>query len=574
VISVFGVRAEAYSRGLTGVEAAVVTDVESVAPAYLEAVGKRETGRPFYGMLLYEEPQSRVILNSVAGLAAQVADIDARRGVVAQFCNGTLPINGGPPSASLWTSVDPTMQQTVGEFFALCDAMLVRSYAEFGRISKLLKRPRRFEPVVVEPAIPAFERVRPVRPAAVVWAPLRPSTYVAWHALALMEFFGELTFVTGDGAELTGYPGRFVRPGPGLDEILARAGCVVCVDPDDPGAAVAFARCGLGVVAPLSSGAHEFVRDAVTFDIANFGSIHTAVQIAVAQAAAVRTIPVPPPVPVRPELPPADELPLVSVVLCTYNRRDDVTRALKCLEQQTYPRLEVIVVNDAGENVDDVIARFPFARPHNIAVNGGVLRAIGEGLREATGAYVQVLADDDWLDPDHIEGLVGAMLRSGAAIAHGNALIRYQDVVPGAEPVTTGFNAVVFNESTTPSEALISTPIAGNSLIFRRDVLDEIGSWREDCILADQEFQLRAAARYMFAYVDRMTVEWRARGTANLSTTTDSSVELRRVFEELHPRPDRPHLTRRRNEALANVGKRTPGVFVFPPTLTVRKGPP
>jgi glycosyltransferase involved in cell wall biosynthesis len=269
-------------------------------------------------------------------------------------------------------------------------------------------------------------------------------------------------------------------------------------------------------------------------------------------------------------LPPADALPLVSVVLCTYNRREDVTRALTCLQQQTYPRLEVVVVNDAGENVDDVIARFPIARPHNLPVNGGVLKAIGEGLRQAQGEYIQVLADDDWLHPDHVEGLVGAMLRTGAALAHGNTLIRYQDLIPGSEPKTTGFNAMVFNDSVSPTNALLSTPIAGHSLIFRRDIFEEIGTWREDCILADQEFQLRAANHYVMVFVDRMTAEWRVRGSDNLSSNTDSSIELRRVYEEFHPMPDRPYLELRRQEMLAKVGTRTPGVFAFPPSLHIR----
>ena len=569
MISVFGARAETYARGLTGIGAAVIADSEMLMTAYVEAVRFREMGQPFYGMLLYEDPRSRIILRNAGAVAAVFPDFDRRHSAVEQFCNGTLPIDGTRTSADLWAQPDEMLNQTTGEYFTLSDAMLVRSNTEFLRLAPLLKRPRRVEVVVVEPELPRFDRAQPSRPSVVVWAPERPSTQVALHALALTEFLGEVTFVTNDGAALPGYSGRFMQIGDEVPEILARACCVLCVDPDDPGAAVAFARRGVGVVAPLTVGAHEFVRDVVTFEIGAFRSILTAVQIAVAQPASVRALPVPLPVPVRPALPPADALPLVSVVLCTYNRREDVTRALTCLQQQTYPRLEVVVVNDAGENVDDVIARFPIARPHNLPVNGGVLKAIGEGLRQARGEYIQVLADDDWLQPDHVEGLVGAMLRTGASIAHGNTLIRYQQLVAGSEPKTTGYNAVVFNETATPTDALISTPIAGHSLIFRRDVFEQIGTWREDCILADQEFQLRVSNHYVMVYVDRMTAEWRVRGSDNLSSTTNSSAELRRVYDELHPMPDRPHVQRRREEILGNVGRRTQGVFAFPPTLEV-----
>ncbi len=569
MISVFGARAEAFARGLSGIEAAVITNSELTSSAYVAAVTRRETGLPFYGMVLYEDLRSRMIMLNVATLAEGIADFDLRRGLVEGFCSGVLPLTAGGVSADLWAKPEPLVQQVIGEFFSLCDAMLVRSNTEYLRLVPLLKRARQFEIAVVEPVLPHFERTQPAGPSVVVWAPYHTSRQVAVQAVALTEFLGEITFVTGDGEPLGGYPGRFMRAGDDVAEVLARACCVLCADPDDPGAAIAFARRGVGVVAPLSAGAHEFVRGLVTYDIGTLRSITEAVQIALAQPASVRAVPQAPRAPERPALPAVQPLPLVSVVLCTYNRREDVTRALTCLQQQTYPNIEVVVVNDAGENVDDVIARFPQARPHNIPVNGGVLKAIGEGLRQARGDYVQVLADDDWLEPDHVEALVGAMLRTGAWIAHTNTLIRHQELVPGSEPKTVGFNAIVFSESTTPTDALIATPIAGHSIIFRRDMLEAIGTWREDCILADQEFQLRAAGKYVLVYVDRITAEWRSRGSDNLSTVTDSTVEMRRMYEELHPISGRPHLQRRREEALGRVGTRTVGVFAFPPTLEV-----
>jgi GT2 family glycosyltransferase len=190
------------------------------------------------------------------------------------------------------------------------------------------------------------------------------------------------------------------------------------------------------------------------------------------------------------------------------------------------------------------------------------------------GEYVQLLADDDWLEPDHIEGMMAALLHTGATIAHGNTLIRFQDLHPGSEPVTTGYNLVTFAESTTPTGALIATSIAGNAMLFRRDMFAAIGPWDDDCILADQELQMRAANRFVMVYVDRVTAEFRARGSDNFSSRTDSSIELRRVYEEMHPRPDRPHVLAQRKATLENVASREKGVFAFPATIKISpKGP-
>jgi hypothetical protein len=156
-------------------------------------------------------------------------------------------------------------------------------------------------------------------------------------------------------------------------------------------------------------------------------------------------------------------------------------------------------------------------------------------------------------------------------------VIHYQKRRDDGSVLTTGFNAIVFNDTTTATQALISTPIAGQSLIIRRDIIDEIGGFRDDCILADQEFQLRAANRYVFAYVDHMTAEWRVRGKSNFSATVNSREAQRQVYEELHPLPERPLIEAHRRATLENIGLRPPG-FIFPATITFAEpqetGPP
>ena len=52
---------------------------------------------------------------------------------------------------------------------------------------------------------------------------------------------------------------------------------------------------------------------------------------------------------------PVDE-PLVSVIIPTYNRPDGLRRALASVSAQTFRDFEVIVVNDAGIPVEQVVA--------------------------------------------------------------------------------------------------------------------------------------------------------------------------------------------------------------------------
>jgi len=255
----------------------------------------------------------------------------------------------------------------------------------------------------------------------------------------------------------------------------------------------------------------------------------------------------------------------------TLNRPGDVRNVLQCIAAQRYPKVESVVVNDGGVRLDEIVAAFPFARVLNLPQNVGALRAELEGIAIARGEFIQLLADDDWLYPDHIERLAFALLRTGGSIAHGNILIRYQERQADETLVTTGFNASVFAATTTPSDALICTPIAGQALLIRRTVLDEIGSWRPDCFLADQEFQTRAAARYPFVWVDHVTGEHRIRGESLFNKSGEESArEMQRIFEEMHPIAGRPMLQAIRDATVANVAARKPGVQVFAPSIILR----
>ena len=568
MISAFGPRARAYVEGLGDLEA-VVADMTMLGPAYAEAVRRRTLGQAFYGMVIFEERRAQTTLACAGPVLGQIADFDERCAALDQLGTGRLVVDG-KPAESLW-ELPAATGKIVAEFLALADVTLVRSYAEAARLGALGPRPRSIEPVLSVPRVPAVRPRLGKRPAVVIWAPDRPAPFVAWYAFALAEFFGDVTCVTSGGGVPSGLTARFVSPlDPALAEILAGAPCVVCPEPDDPGAAVAFARAGFGVAAPLASGAQEYVRDIASFELARLRDVAIAVQIAIGRPASVRSLPQPLPVPAVPALPlDAAGLPLVSVIVGTYNRPDDLTRCLRDLSRQTYPQLEIVVFNDAGENVDHIVARFPKARIVNFPVNGGSLRLVVEAFNHIQGSYVQLLADDDTLYPDHVERLMGAMLRSGACVAHGNTLMRYQQRREGGAVVTSGYNAIVFGDSATPSEALISTPIAGNSIIIRRDIIDAIGGYSERTALADQEFQLRAAGRYVFAYVDAYTAEWRVRRGENQSSRTDGGEELRKVYEVLHPRPERPRIEDLRRAALAGFAGRPKG-YIFEPTVLVR----
>jgi GT2 family glycosyltransferase len=113
--------------------------------------------------------------------------------------------------------------------------------------------------------------------------------------------------------------------------------------------------------------------------------------------------------------------PSVSVVVRTKDRPGFLRRALASIALQAYPRLEVVVVNDGGEDPSPVLAEFEseleiFLVNHADGV--GRARAAQAGLEAATGEFVNFLDDDDEFRPGHLATLVGAVTSEGVRVAY------------------------------------------------------------------------------------------------------------------------------------------------------------
>lgn len=90
------------------------------------------------------------------------------------------------------------------------------------------------------------------------------------------------------------------------------------------------------------------------------------------------------------------ELPLVSIVITCHNCAPYITEAIESALAQTWPRVEVIVVDDGSEdNSAELISHYPIQVVRTVC--GGVSAARNRGLRESKGQCVVFLDGDDRL---------------------------------------------------------------------------------------------------------------------------------------------------------------------------------
>ena len=99
---------------------------------------------------------------------------------------------------------------------------------------------------------------------------------------------------------------------------------------------------------------------------------------------------------------PEATLPLVSVVIPCYNSARFLAETIESALQQTYPRIEIIVVDD-GSNDDTARIARSYCVHYIYQPNRGISAARNTGIRHCQGKYVQFLDHDDRLLPRAVE---------------------------------------------------------------------------------------------------------------------------------------------------------------------------
>lgn len=92
---------------------------------------------------------------------------------------------------------------------------------------------------------------------------------------------------------------------------------------------------------------------------------------------------------------------LVSVIIPNYNKEKYIEQCLNSVLTQTYPNIEIIVVDDLSTDRSREILRQYEEKYENIHVimlekNGGVSRARNIGIRAASASYITMLDSDDF----------------------------------------------------------------------------------------------------------------------------------------------------------------------------------
>lgn len=134
--------------------------------------------------------------------------------------------------------------------------------------------------------------------------------------------------------------------------------------------------------------------------------------------------------------------PAVSIGVPTYNRLDQLRRAIDSVLAQDETDVEVVISDNAStdgtrEWCEQLTRKEPRVRyirqPSNLGANANINAA----LRHARGLYYMVLGDDDWIEPSFVRQCANALrAEPDLAVACGTVrLVGHQAVIREAQPM-------------------------------------------------------------------------------------------------------------------------------------------
>jgi len=203
--------------------------------------------------------------------------------------------------------------------------------------------------------------------------------------------------------------------------------------------------------------------------------------------------------------------PVVTVLVPTFNRRRYLAGALASVVRQSYRNLQIIVINDGGEDVSDIVNSFGDERLMFIdrKENRGKAHSLNEALSRAEGKYVAYLDDDDLYYPNHIETLLDTLEnKSDCQVAYSDLYKVYCKVCPdGSRKVLS--KVVEISRDFDRFFMLYYNHVLHVSLMHRRDLLEKTGLYNEDInVLIDWDMTRRLVFFSDFHHVPEITGEF------------------------------------------------------------------
>lgn len=242
------------------------------------------------------------------------------------------------------------------------------------------------------------------------------------------------------------------------------------------------------------------------------------------------------------------ELPLVTIGVASFNNAAYLRETLESIRLQTYPFVELLIVDDASRDESASIAEAWLAGHPEVngrlirhANNLGVCRVCNDIVTQAQGKFISIIGSDDIYLPDKLARQVPLLLNAvpsiGVIFGDIARIDNAGNLIEAPVDLSLAHSGDVF------IPLLRVNFVSAMSALVRRSCYDEVGLYDETLNYEDWDMWLRIARKYHFLYVPQVTARYRIHsGSATFSRRvqlTESSLRLVQKHQGHSPVGDR-----------------------------------
>ena len=200
---------------------------------------------------------------------------------------------------------------------------------------------------------------------------------------------------------------------------------------------------------------------------------------------------------------------LVSII-CRTVGRPLLTHTLESVLSQTYPHIELILVNAANSDLSKFKNLIESLNTVIVCLERplGRSEAANVGLEASTGDYLMFLDDDDWIDTEHITTLVNYLNN------HADSKAAYSSVQKtDAEGQDIPY---VFERDYDPITLMRDNYIPIHAMVFARSLVEKGCRFDEAFnIYEDWDFWLQMSRETIFHHIDKISAYYRQGGDSD-----------------------------------------------------------
>lgn len=234
-------------------------------------------------------------------------------------------------------------------------------------------------------------------------------------------------------------------------------------------------------------------------------------------------------------------IPLVSVVVPSFNHVRFVHETIRSIWAQDYPNVELVVVDDGStdgsvEVIRSLVQESPIPMQVVFKENEGVCRTLNRGLALTSGEFVALCGSDDRYLPTFISTLVAAFdAPYGFVFGDVYHIDEHGERIGSrASDYGTLKGGDIFEDL-----LLFRAVVPAMSALYPARVLREAGPYDEALRYEDWEMLLRITRRNRVKYVAEAVAEYRTHGSGQATRQVAALVpDMLRIFERyVHAAP-------------------------------------